>query len=77
MHIVFSVGLIMGAFLLLLAGLARVLHDLLERSPHSAPLIQTDDPERPRRLQGSLMPQPNTADAGYAASFWDRDGSRF
>ena len=75
MHILFSIALIVSAIVLLVTGLVRVLSDLLERSPHSVPLMEEDGFDWPRRYQGGLSPQPHTADVGYAAD-WDQDSSR-
>jgi hypothetical protein len=45
MHIVTAIVLTIGALAVLVWGLMRVLHDLLERGPYHAPLIE----ESPRR----------------------------
>jgi hypothetical protein len=45
MHIVTAILLTIGALALLVLGLIRVLHDLLERGPYDAPLVE----ESPRR----------------------------
>jgi hypothetical protein len=45
MHIVTSIVLTIGALAFLVLGLLRVLHDLLERGPYDAPLVE----ESPRQ----------------------------
>ena len=40
MHIVTAIVLIIGALAFLVLGLVRVLHDLLERGPYDAPLVE-------------------------------------
>jgi hypothetical protein len=48
MHIVTAIVLTIGALAFLVLGLIRVLHDLLERGPYDAPLVEEsprqDDP---------------------------------
>jgi hypothetical protein len=45
MHIVTAIAWTIGAVAILVWGLIRVLHDLLERGPYDAPLVQ----ESPRQ----------------------------
>jgi hypothetical protein len=45
MHIVTAILLTIGALAFLVLGLGRVLHDLLERGPYDAPLVE----ESPRQ----------------------------
>jgi hypothetical protein len=45
MHIVTAIILTIGALAFLVLGLVRVLHDLLERGPYDAPLVE----ESPRQ----------------------------
>jgi hypothetical protein len=45
MNIVTAIVLIIGALAFLVLGLVRVLHDLLERGPYDAPLVE----ESPRQ----------------------------
>jgi hypothetical protein len=45
MHIVTAILLTTGALAFLVLGLVRVLHDLLERGPYDAPLVE----ESPRQ----------------------------
>ena len=45
MHIVTAIVLTVGALVFLVWGLIRVLHDLLERGPYDAPLVE----ESPRQ----------------------------
>jgi hypothetical protein len=45
MHIVTAIVLTIGALAFLVLGLIRVLHDLLERGPYDAPLVE----ESPRQ----------------------------
>ncbi len=40
MHIVTAILLTIGALIFLVLGLLRVLHDLLERGPYDAPLVE-------------------------------------
>jgi len=40
MHIFTGIILIIGALLFLVLGLLQVLHDLLERGPYDAPLVE-------------------------------------
>jgi hypothetical protein len=40
MHIVTAIVLSIGALAFLVLGLIRVLHDLLERGPYDAPLVE-------------------------------------
>jgi hypothetical protein len=40
MHIVTAIVLTIGALAFLLLGLIRVFHDLLERGPYDAPLVE-------------------------------------
>ena len=40
MHIITAIVLSIGALAFLLLGLIRVLHDLLERGPYDAPLVE-------------------------------------
>ena len=40
MHIVTAILLTIGALAFLVLGLVRVLHDLLERGPYDAPLVE-------------------------------------
>ena len=42
MHIVTAILLTIGALAFLVLGLVRVLHDLLERGPYDAPLVEAD-----------------------------------
>lgn len=48
MHIFMAIMLTIGALAFLVFGLIRVLHDLLERGPYDAPLVEQtprqDDP---------------------------------
>lgn len=46
MHIFLAIVLTIGALAFLVYGLVRVLHDLLERGPYDAPLVEeTPRPE--------------------------------
>ena len=45
MHIVTAIVFTIGALAFLVMGLVRVLHDLLERGPYDAPLVE----ESPRQ----------------------------
>ena len=40
MHILIAIMLTIGALAFLVFGLIRVLHDLLERGPYDAPLVE-------------------------------------
>jgi hypothetical protein len=52
MHIVTAIVLTIGALAFLLLGLIRVLHDLLERGPYDAPLVE----ESPRQENPAAWP---------------------
>jgi hypothetical protein len=52
MHIVTAIVLTIGAPAFLLLGLIRVIHDLLERGPYDAPLVE----ESPRRENPAAWP---------------------
>ena len=52
MHIVTAIVLTIGALACLLLGLIRVLHDLLERGPYDAPLVE----ESPRQENPAAWP---------------------
>jgi hypothetical protein len=71
MQILTSILLALGAFVSLALGLASVLRDLLDRSPHDAPLVHDD--AWPRRYQGA--PAQASPDQGYE---WggEREGGR-
>ncbi len=49
MHIVTAILLTIGALAFLVLGLVRVLHDLLERGPYDAPLVE----ESPRQADSA------------------------
>jgi hypothetical protein len=44
MHIVTAILSTIGALAFLVLGLVRVLHDLLERGPYDAPLVEESPP---------------------------------
>ena len=52
MHIVTAIVLTIGALAFLVLGLIRVLHDLLERGPYDAPLVE----ESPRQEKPAAWP---------------------
>jgi hypothetical protein len=52
MHIVTAIVLTIGALAFLLLGLIRVIHDLLERGPYDAPLVE----ESPRQANPAAWP---------------------
>jgi hypothetical protein len=52
MHIVTAIVLTIGALAILVLGLTRVLHDLLERGPYDAPLVE----ESPRQENPAAWP---------------------
>jgi hypothetical protein len=52
MHIVTAIVLTIGALAFLLLGVVRVLHDLLERGPYGAPLVE----ESPRKDDSAAWP---------------------
>jgi hypothetical protein len=52
MHIVTAIILTIGALAFLVLGLVRVLHDLLERGPYDAPLVE----ESPRQGDSAAWP---------------------
>ena len=52
MHIVTAIVLTIGALAFLVLGLIRVLHDLLERGPYDAPLVE----ESPRQEDPAAWP---------------------
>jgi hypothetical protein len=52
MHIVTTFVLTIGALAFLVLGLVRVLHDLLERGPYDAPLVE----ESPRQDDSARWP---------------------
>ena len=52
MHIITAIVLSIGALAFLLLGLIRVLHDLLERGPYDAPLVE----ESPRQENPAAWP---------------------
>ena len=60
MHIVTAIVLTIGALAFLLLGLIRVIHDLLERGPYDAPLVE----ESPRQANPAAWP----ADAEHGRS---------
>jgi hypothetical protein len=60
MHIVTAIVLTIGALAFLLLGLIRVLHELLERGPYDAPLVE----ESPRQENPVAWP----ADGEYGRS---------
>jgi hypothetical protein len=60
MHIVTAIVLTIGALAFLVLGLIRVLHDLLERGPYDAPLVE----ESPRQEN----PAAWTADGEHGRS---------
>ena len=47
MHIFIAIMLTIGALAFLVFGLIRVLHDLLERGPYDAPLVEPPRQEDP------------------------------
>ena len=55
MHIFLSIALILGAVIILVTGFIRVLHDLLERGPYEAPLLN-DELAWPRPSQEKAPP---------------------
>jgi hypothetical protein len=59
MHIFLSIALILGAVIILVAGFIRVLHDLLERGPYEAPLLNDDELAWPRPSQEKVPPALN------------------
>jgi hypothetical protein len=52
MHILIAIMLTIGAFAFLVFGLIRVLHDLLERGPYDAPLVE----QSPRQEDAAAWP---------------------
>lgn len=46
MHILASLIVIFGALIVLVLGLASVVHDLLDRAPLESPLVQSEDLKR-------------------------------
>jgi hypothetical protein len=52
MHIVTAIVLTIGALAFLVLGLIRVLHDLLQRGPYDAPLVE----ESPRQENPAAWP---------------------
>jgi hypothetical protein len=52
MHIVTAIVLTIGALAFLVLGLIRVLHELLERGPYDAPLVE----ESPRQENPAAWP---------------------
>jgi hypothetical protein len=52
MHIITAIVLTIGALAFLVLGLIRVLHDLLERGPYDAPLVE----ESPRQENPAAWP---------------------
>jgi hypothetical protein len=52
MHIVTAIVLTIGALAFLVLGLIQVLHDLLERGPYDAPLVE----ESPRQENPAAWP---------------------
>jgi hypothetical protein len=52
MHIVIAIVLTIGALVFLVLGLVGVLHDLLERGPYDAPLVE----ESPRQADPAGWP---------------------
>lgn len=72
MHIIVSIALFCAGALALLIGLMRVLCDLIERSPHQAPLLEDDGLAWPRRCQDDATerepPRGEAKRRGYATS---------
>lgn len=54
MNIACMLLVISGALVLVGLGLASLVHDLLGRGPHDAPLIEDDGLNWPPRYQGSV-----------------------
>jgi hypothetical protein len=52
MHIFMAIMLTIGALAFLVLGLVRVLHDLLERGPYDAPLVE----QTPRQEDSAAWP---------------------
>jgi hypothetical protein len=52
MHVVTAIVLTIGALAFLVLGLIRVLHELLERGPYDAPLVE----ESPRQENPAAWP---------------------
>jgi len=74
MHILSSIVLIFGAIIILVLGLVSVLRDLLERSPHQAPVIE-DGLAWPPRYEGTapstVIPAgPPAKTQSFAGSNW-------
>jgi len=53
MHLIWSIALILAAIFVLLAGLVKVLDDLLERGPYQPPLLKEDGLSWPPRYRGA------------------------
>jgi hypothetical protein len=56
MNTISMVALIIGALFLIGLGLVSLVHDLLGRGPHEAPLIEDDGLNWPPRYRGSAAP---------------------
>jgi hypothetical protein len=63
MHILSSIVLILGAIIILVLGLISVLRDLIERSPHEAPIIDEQGLAWPHRYQETVPAVATRADA--------------
>jgi len=83
MHVLWSMALILAALVVLVAGLTRVLNDLLERGPYQPPLLKDDGLSWPPSYRdatppaSSESPQGAAGAAPYASSgVWqpDREG---
>ena len=75
MNTVSTLLLIAGAVLLVGAGVFSLIHDLLGRGPHAAPLIEDDGLNWPPRYQG-VAPHPRSAAAGARLEVDPLPGSR-
>jgi hypothetical protein len=61
MHIFSSLILILGALIVLVLGLASVLHDMFERGPLDSPLLQDNDLNWPQRYPIRAVPDQRPA----------------
>jgi hypothetical protein len=71
MHVATSILFILGVLTLLIAGLVRVLHDLLEQGPHAAPI----DDEALVPVQPLPLPEPRAGRAPHTARGWNGERS--
>lgn len=80
MHIFMSIAMTLAGIVVLAVGLIQVLRDLIDTSPHGAPLIEDDGLARPARYHESTASKPASdlrgSTTGFETTAWRNDRER-